>query len=200
VAESDAPAAKPELIVVGGANGSGKTTFSMKYASLHDCPYLGADAIAAELSPGKPELAAVAAGKEFLTRLAKVIAEGITTVVESTLSGRSLRHAVADARNAGFTISIVYVYLDSADACVKRVAERVQKGGHSVPEEDVRRRFSRSLVNFWKLYRPLADRWSLWYNSMERLTFVAKGTAIDETILNPDLFALFHQLMGLGDD
>jgi predicted ABC-type ATPase len=93
---------KPELIIVGEANGSGKTTFALKYAALHGCPYLGADTIAAELSPGKPELAAVAAGKEFMRRLGQAIEEKITILVESTLSGRSLRHFMHDARNSGF--------------------------------------------------------------------------------------------------
>jgi predicted ABC-type ATPase len=95
-----------------------------------------------------------------MRRLGQVIEEKKTILVESTLSGRSLRHFIQDARSAGFEISIVNVFLNSADACVKRVAERVQKGGHAVSENDIRRRFLRSLANFWQLYRPLADNWS----------------------------------------
>ena len=81
-----------------------------------------------------------------------------------------------DARSAGFGISIAYVFLQSADECVKRVAERVQKGGHSVPESDIRRRFPRSLRNFWHFYRPLADNWTLMYNPGEEIVDVPTGS------------------------
>ena len=186
---------KPELIIVGGANGSGKTTFALKYAALRGCPYLGADAIAAQLSPRKPELAAVTAGKEFILRLARAIEEKKTIVVESTLSGRGLRRVMLDARNSGFEISIVYVFLDSANTCVKRVAERVQKGGHAVPEEDIRRRFLRSLGNFWQLYRPLADNWTLWYNSGAQFVDVASGSPYGEWVREEEPFSLFQHLV-----
>lgn len=64
----------------------------------------------------------------------------------------------------GYRIEIAFVFLDSADACVARVAERVRRGGHDVPEDDVRRRFTRSLRNFWTTYREIADLWSMLYN------------------------------------
>jgi predicted ABC-type ATPase len=141
---------KPELIIVGGANGSGKTTLALKYAAWQRCLYLGADAIAEEISPGHPERAAISAGKEFVHRMAAALRDFKTIIVESTLAGRSLRRQILDAREAGFAVSIAYVFLDSADACVQRVSERVQKGGHLVPEPDIRRRFVRSLANFWR--------------------------------------------------
>ncbi len=78
-------------------------------------------------------------------------------VVESTLSGRTFQRILKKAKAAEFEITIVYLFLDSADTCVDRVHERVQAGGHDVPEPDIRRRFVRSIRNFWKLYRPLAD-------------------------------------------
>ena len=190
--------ARPEVIVVGGANGAGKTTFALKLAALRGCPYLGADAIASELSPGKPELAAVAAGKEFIRRLAKVIDERKTAVVESTLSGRSLRRVVLDARNAGFEISIVYIFLNSADVCIQRVAERVQKGGHSVPETDIRRRFLRSLGNFWRLYRPLADNWTLLYNAGVELVDVASSSPVGQSVREEDLYSLFQTMVKMA--
>ncbi len=191
---------KPELFIVGGANGSGKTTFALKYAASRGFQYLGADAIADEISPGRPELAAVSAGKEFVRRVARAIDEKNSIVVESTLSGRSLRNVVRDARNAGFVVSIAYLFLDSADACVDRVAERVQKGGHSVPEDDIRRRFLRSLANFWQLYRPLADNWTLLYNSRGELVDVSTGSPNDVSVREEKLFSLFQQLVRLADN
>lgn len=191
---------KPELIIVGGANGSGKTTLALKYAAWQRCPYLGADAIAEEISPGHPERAAIAAGKEFVHRVAAAIREKKTIIIESTLAGRSLRHVVLDAREVGFAVSIAFVFLDSADACVQRVSERVQKGGHAVPESDIRRRFLRSLGNFWHFYRPLADNWTLLYNSSAELVDVATGSPNETSVQEDRLFSLFQRLAGIADN
>ncbi len=113
-------------------------------------------------------------------------------VVESTLSGRTFQRTLKNAKAAGFEITIVYLFLDSADSCVDRVKERVQKGGHDVPEVDVRRRFTRSLRNFWNLYRPLADHWLLIYNSGNQPQDVAVGTATDVSIRDAELFSQFQ--------
>ena len=187
-----------ELIVVGGANGTGKTTFALEYARLNDCLYLGADAIASELSPKSPESAAVRAGEELMRRLSAALEASESLVVESTLAGRTLRHTIRKARSAGFMITIVYLYLANEGMCVERVRERVQKGGHSVPEVDIRRRFWRSLQNFWTLYRPLADHWLLVYNSDRQPLDVAVGTGGDISVRDAELFTSFQQLISDG--
>ena len=129
-----------DLIVVGGANGVGKTTFAVEYASQHNYLYLGADAIATELDLGPLHTVPMAAGQELMQRLAAAFGAGTTVVHESTLAGRTLRHTLQAARDAGYTITIMYLFLDSADTCVDRVHARVQKGGHAIPEADIRRR------------------------------------------------------------
>jgi predicted ABC-type ATPase len=184
-----------ELIVVGGPNGSGKTTFAEEYVLRHECTYVGADAIAAEMAPDNPMLAQLAAGREVLNRIRHALTGNAGFVVESTLAGRTFQHVFRDARNAGFAITAVYLFMDSADTCVERVHERVQKGGHSVPEVDIRRRFTRSIRNFWSIYRPLADRWVLIYNAGSEPQDVAVGTAADLSIRDAELFAIFQQLM-----
>jgi predicted ABC-type ATPase len=184
-----------ELIVVGGPNGSGKTTFAEEYVSRHGCTYISADAIAKELSPSNPMLAQLAAGREVLDRIKSGLATNESFVVESTLAGRTFQHVFGDARYAGFTITVVYLFMDSPDTCVERVHERVQKGGHSVPEVDIRRRFTRSIVNFWNIYRPLADRWVLIYNAGSVPQDVAVGTAADLSVRDAELLATFQHLI-----
>ena len=184
-----------ELIIVGGANGVGKTTFAIEYAAQHEWLYLGADAIATEFAPEAPELVPVAAGQELIRRLAKGLEGQRSLVFESTLAGRTLQHTIRDARDAGFAITIMYLYLDSPDWCVERVKERVQKGGHNVPEVDIRRRFSRSIRNFWQMYRPLADHWALVYNSGSQPLDVAAGTAEEVTVRDAELYAAFIRLV-----
>ena len=151
---------QPTMYVVGGPNGAGKTTLSVKYTSEFNAIYVGADKIAFEISPDDPAKANVAAGREFIKSINRHIESGDSLVVETTLSGRGYRRLINTAKKAGYLISISFVFVDHADTCVARVKQRVRKGGHHVPEQDVRRRFSRSICNFWDLYRNLADQWT----------------------------------------
>ena len=57
-------------------------------------------------------------------------------------------------------------------------AERVRMGGHNVPEETIRRRYTKGIRNFPRLYKPLADTWRLYDNSNPSgpRGLIAKGT------------------------
>jgi predicted ABC-type ATPase len=59
------------------------------------------------------------------------------------------------------------LWLIDANLAVKRVTERVKAGGHGIPEEIVRRRYSRSIGNFFNIYRPIADSWLMLDNSLQ---------------------------------
>lgn len=100
------------------------------------------------------------------------------------------------AREAGFEITIVFIFLGSERACVARIRDRVRKGGHAVSEEDIRRRFSRSTMNFWGSYRFLADRWHLFYSGGAQLHEVALGEGTVVEVRDETLFALFLRLAG----
>ena len=142
-----------ELTVVAGPNGAGKSTFVAGFLAEHPCPCLSADLIATEFPELDPLSQQFAAGREFLRRAEKQLNADEDFVIESTLSGLTLQNFLTRAHTAGFEITIVFVYLNSADTCVERVKERVRRGGHHVPEDDIRRRFARSLTNFWTIYR-----------------------------------------------
>ncbi|HZF10307.1 MAG TPA: AAA family ATPase [Thermoanaerobaculia bacterium] len=179
------------LVIVAGPNGAGKTTFVQDYLQVYPYRYLSADAIAAEISPEQPSLARIEAGREFSRRVKEGIAAGEDLILESTLSGRSVRQIFKLARDEQYAIKIVFVFLENAQTCVDRVKERVKKGGHDVPEIDIRRRFYRSKVNFWETYRLEATEWNLSYNSNEAFQPVAIGEGPLYEILNEALFALF---------
>ena len=184
-----------ELIVVGGPNGAGKTTFAEEYVSQCAWPYLSADAIASRLSPGDPTRSRVAAGRQFLKQVDVALSGSESFVVESTLSGRTFQHTLRRAKTRGFVITIIYLFLDSAGLCVDRVRERVWKGGHDVPESDIRRRFARSLRNFWQVYRPLSNQWLLSYNAGHQPLDVATGGADGMSVRDAQLFARFLRLV-----
>ena len=183
----------PTVLIVGGPNGAGKTTLAAPYAERHGLPYLGADRIAAELNPDDPYAVRMEAGRQFLQQLTTSIESATSFVVESTLAGRGLARYVDRMNEAGFVTRIAFVFVDSADLCVRRVRERVQKGGHYVPEEDVRRRYVRSKANFWTLYRPKVNRWHLLINSEDRFVDVAAGTGAETFVLDAEAFDAFHQ-------
>jgi len=186
-----------EMIVVGGANGTGKTTFSLAYARQRSIPYLGADAIALEISPDAPAGVAVAAGSELLRRLQQRLNGHESFVLETTLAGRTLKHSIESARSLGFRVTVLYLYVDSEELCVARVRERVAKGGHDVPEPDIRRRYTRSLRNFWGSYRLLADSWVLVYNGGDSAIDVAVGTGQSIFVRDEQQFAMFQALTGV---
>jgi predicted ABC-type ATPase len=119
--------------------------------------YLGAHEISVELNADHPEIAAIAAARLFSKRLNDAIEEGKSLIVQSTLSGLSFKKFLMKATPRNFKISIFFVYLDSAELCVHRIASRVARRRHNIPTEDVRRRFTRSNLNFWNLYKHLAD-------------------------------------------
>ena len=189
--------ATKSLYVVAGPNGAGKTTYAEASQLRHSSVYLSADQIAAQLSPDNPAARRVAAGRQFLTSLNARLAGSENLLIETTLSGRSFRRTLQRAGEHGFETTLILVYLDCADTCVARVKERVRKGGHDVPEVDVRRRFPRSLTNFWNMYRQIADDWILVYNSGNDFVNVAVGAGDDTSIRDEALFSQFLQLAGV---
>jgi predicted ABC-type ATPase len=178
-----------EIIVVGGANGTGKTTFSKQIIAETGYPFLNADEIEKELNIGK-----VQAGKEFFRRWEAWTAQQASFVVESTLSGGYLVKYLKQAQQTGYTIKMVYVFLENPAQCLHRIKIRVSLGGHNIPEEDVIRRFYRSKANFWYLYKCFAKEWVLFYNATtENSQKIAVGNQHDYTVENRALLETFLQ-------
>jgi predicted ABC-type ATPase len=189
---------KPELIVVGGANGSGKTTFALEYAHHAQIPYLGADELARQIAPDNLAAAQLEAGRQFFDILERVIDQRQSIIVETTLSGRGFQNWMRLAQNSGYSITLFYLYVDSPELCILRVSERVRKGGHHVPASDIRRRFNRSLTNFWNIYRQMADNWVLVYNEESSFVDVAIGSKAMSSVRSQKLFQQFLQQVERG--
>ena len=183
------------LIVIAGPNGAGKTTFARDYLQEYPADFLSADDLALKISPNQPESAKIEAGRQFSKKLQESFRSGESVVIESTLSGKSMQRILDHAREAGYGITIAFIFLESAQACINRVRERVQKGGHDVPESDVLRRFSRSKENFWNIYKDEADLWFLFYNSDATVPMVAFGEKSRYNVTDEEAFAVFLEGM-----
>ncbi len=198
--ETGAQQVEKRAIIVAGPNGAGKTTFAREYLREQDIPYVSADAIAERMTEGDIREVALDAGKRFFTELNDAIESGRSFIVESTLSGRGFRRVLRRMKRERYTVSIIYIYVDSPGFCIDRIEERTRKGGHHVPEEDVIRRFRRSIVNFWEMYRIEADGWSLVCNSAQESVGVAWGQKGKREILNEQLYNAFLDAGGLTDE
>jgi predicted ABC-type ATPase len=151
---------------VGGPNGSGKTTFFTKmFARNPSIRFINADIVARELNYDAPEKAAMDAGREILKRLRQLERERTDFAFEATLSGVWHAKYLHGLRDVGFRIVIYFLWLRSEDLAVRRVNDRYEMGGHTVPEHDIRRRYLRSAYNMSSLYRHIADEWFLYDNS-----------------------------------
>jgi predicted ABC-type ATPase len=161
------PSTNPRVAVIAGPNGAGKSTAAP--ALLRDLlgirEFVNADAIALGMSGFDPDVAAIAAGRAMLARLRELGDSRRDFAFESTLASRSFAPRIAELRRHGYSATLVFLTLSSPELAIRRVAQRVAAGGHAVPEPTIRRRFERGLANFFRLYRPLVDRWYLYDNS-----------------------------------
>ena len=157
----------PKCIIIAGPNGAGKTTFAREFLTqeVGVVHFVNPDLIASGLSPLRPELAALAAGRLFLRELDRLAKDRKDFAFESILSGFTYLSRLKRWKLAGYRIEMVYLRVSSPRLALLRIAARVKQGGHDVPRADVIRRFTRSWKNFDKHYRLLADAWSVYDNS-----------------------------------
>ncbi len=167
----------PNLYMIGGANGSGKTTVALSLLPelLGVVEYVNADAIAAGLSPLSPESMAIRAGRLMLERLQTLADSGADFAFETTLAARTFVLFLSDCKAKGYSINLIYFWLQSPELAVERVARRVASGGHSIPEEVIRRRYEQGRKNLNELYLQLCDSWIIYDNSEPRCKLVAEG-------------------------
>ena len=98
---------------------------------------------------------------------------------------------IQNFRKDDYEINIVYLTLDAPETCIERIKVRVKKGGHDVPDEDVKRRFYRSKNNFWNIYKSQADTWLMIDNKESQWKEIAFGTKSKYTIAEQEYFNKF---------
>jgi predicted ABC-type ATPase len=167
------------IFILGGPNGAGKTTAArvLLPSRLRANTYINADEIARRISPHRPEAAALAAGRIMLRRIHELIAAETTFAFETTCAGRGYAPLIARCKRDGWTVSLIYLWIPSAEYALQRIERRVRQGGHSIPEDVVRRRYKAGLRNMCHLYLPLANETTIYDNRDNSLRLIARREA-----------------------
>jgi predicted ABC-type ATPase len=190
----------PQLYIIAGPNGAGKTTFARKflpqYAKCNN--FVNADLIASGLSPFSPDSAAIRAGKLLLNEIHALAEKKSDFAFETTLSGRTHLKFLEEQTNEGYSIHIFFLWVPSVKLAVNRIKDRVENGGHYVKSTDVKRRFPRSIRNFFNLYMPLADSWYLFENSAYLPRLIAKNKSGQTIINDTELFKKLAEKKNAG--
>lgn len=182
------------LYIISGCNGAGKTTASYTVLPeiLHCKEFVNADEIARGLSPFNPEDVAIEAGRLMLQRIEALLERGETFSIETTLATKSYINLVRRAQSKGYSVKILFFWLNSPELAIQRVAERVAKGGHNIPEPVIRRRYTAGISNLFHLFMKEVDYWDIYDNSEYPRKQIACGGRNAETVICEE--SLFNQI------
>lgn len=167
----------PNLYIISGCNGAGKTTasFTILPEMLNCKEFVNADEIAKGLSPFQPETVSFHAGRILVERIRELIDLKVDFGFETTLTTLSYVNTIKLAKQMGFTVTLIYFWLDNVTLAIERVKTRVGEGGHNIPEAVIRRRYYRGMVNLCEKFINICDYWIVINNSSRPFNFVAEG-------------------------
>lgn len=184
----------PTIYIIAGANGAGKTTaaYNLLPEVFNTVEFVNADEIAHGLSPFNFEGVTFQAGRIMVERLNQLLNEKKSFAFETTLSGVTYLQFIKTAKLAGYDIILFFIWLESFQLAKSRVAARVSKGGHSIPEGVIERRYKKGIEHF-SIYASLVDDWYVYDNSGPECLLIARRVEREEQIFN---FVLFNKISG----
>jgi predicted ABC-type ATPase len=142
--------------------------------------FVNADEIARGISPFQPEKAAIDAGKIMLGRIKELIRLQVDFSFETTLAPKYFINLIDEAQQKGYFVTLVFFWLNSVELAIQRVKMRVSEGGHSIPEDTIRRRYKSGISNLVKKYIPVCNYWMIINNSEGPFNVVAEGLKTSE--------------------
>ncbi len=156
-----------KIYIIAGCNGAGKTTASFTILpEILDCKeFVNADEIAKGLSPFQPEKVSLEAGRLMLKRINELLSENETFAFETTLSTKSYKGKIIDAKEKGFRVILLFFWLQSIELAKERVKLRVSEGGHNIEPDIIERRYIRGIKNLFAIYLPIVDGAFIFDNS-----------------------------------
>ena len=167
----------PNIFIIAGCNGPGKATasFTILPEMLNCNEFVNADEIAKGLSPFRPETVSFQAGRIMLQRINELLEERVDFAFETTLTTLSYLQTIERAREVGYSLILIYFWLNDVNLAIERVKSRILEGGHSIPEEIIIRRYFRGVHNLITRFTDICHYWIVIDNSTIPFTFVAEG-------------------------
>lgn len=188
---------RKKIIIIAGPKGAGKSTFAKEFLPHEaECPeFVNADLIAADLSPFNPDQVAVTAGRIMLSRIKELVEKGENFAFETTLASRIFLRFIPQWQSAGYCVKLYFLRLSSPEIAINRVAFRVRLGGHHIPEDTIRRRFERGLINLKNDYLHRVDEWAIYdANTAPPLLVANQSNATDQTLMeDPAIYRTKHE-------
>ncbi|MDR0899491.1 MAG: zeta toxin family protein [Lactobacillaceae bacterium] len=155
-------------LIIAGVNGPGKSTLfeSGKYfpEGTRENRVNADEELKSINGDSNNKVDQLKGGKIAVKKMKGFISSGKSFHQETTLSGLTDIQRIRDAKDSGYKIMINYIALENSNLARQRVANRVKLGGHDIPDEDIERRFKKSLENLKKA-APLADVIHIFDNS-----------------------------------
>jgi predicted ABC-type ATPase len=176
-------------------NGAGKSSIAGAMFRGEGGDYYNPDEAARKLLAANPGLGQAEANARAWQRgrdlLEQSIEKGLEFAFETTLGGNTIPRLLAGAAARGARLHVWYVGLSDPDLHIRRVRNRVRRGGHDIPEAMIRRRFERSRLNLIALL-PALTALRMYDNSAEGDPAAGKAPALvpvlfmeNRKILNP---------------
>jgi predicted ABC-type ATPase len=175
----------PNLYIISGCNGAGKTTASYTILPeiLHCKEFVNADEIAKGLSPFQPETVSFHAGRIMLERIDELLEQSVDFAIETTLTTLSYKKTIELAKTKGYTVNLLFFWLNDVNLAIERVKIRVSEGGHNIPEDVIIRRYYKGILNLTRVFINLSDYWLVIDNSGRPFAFIAEGNEETETMI-----------------
>ena len=166
------------LYIIAGCNGAGKTTASFTILpEIIECKeFVNADEIAKGLSPFQPEKVAFESGRIMLKRITELLFDNQSFAFETTLSTKSYKSKILEAKEKGYTVTLLFFWLQNVELAKARVKIRVSEGGHNIEPEIIERRYFRGIKNLFKIYLPIVDGAIIFDNSNGKHELLAEKT------------------------
>lgn len=175
----------PNLYIIAGCNGAGKTTASYTILpEILNCrEFVNADEIAKGISPFQPEKVSFLAGRIMLERINELLEQNVDFAIETTLTTLSYRKTIELSKQKGYHVTLLFFWLNDVNLAIERVKMRVAEGGHHIPEEVIVRRYYKGIYNLHTTFIGLSDYWTVLDNSHKLNTLVAEGITTTEIII-----------------
>ena len=134
------------------------------------------------------------AGRLLLEQIQRLASKRSDFGFETTLSGVTYLSLLRRLKLQGYRIQLFFLWIPTVEMALARITDRVRRGGHDIPEQVVRRRFSKGIAHLVTRYRPLLDSWMLFDNSGAVPQLIAREEFGELQVFDQGVFAKIRKV------